>query len=72
MPDEDIPEGEKIVADISQVKALFYAQKDLIVSLFDNLSITHEHLNRAAANMSSLCESWSQTIFDQNLKFLTA
>ena len=56
MPDEDIPEGEKIVADISQVKVLTYAQKDLIVSLFDNLSIGHEHLSRAAANMSSLCK----------------
>ena len=56
MPDEDIPEGEKIVADVSQVKALTYDQKELIVSLFDNLSITHEHLGRAAANMSSLCK----------------
>ena len=31
MLDEDIPEGEKIVADVSQVKALTYTQKDLIV-----------------------------------------
>ena len=56
MPEEDIPEGEKIVADVSQVKPLTYDQKDLIVSLFDNLSIAHEHLGRAAANMSSLCK----------------
>ena len=41
MPEEDIPEGEKIVADVSQVKPLTYDQKDLIVSLFDNLSIAH-------------------------------
>ena len=56
IPDEDIPEGEKIVTDVSQVKALTYTQKDLIVSMFDNLSITYEHLGRAAANMSSLCK----------------
>ena len=56
MPEEDIPEGENIVADVSQVKALNYNQKDLIVSLFNNLSIAHEHIDRAAANMSSLCK----------------
>ena len=56
MPDEGIPEGEKIVADVSQVKALTYTQKDMKLSLFDNLSIAHEHLGRAAANMSSLCK----------------
>ena len=57
MPDEDIPEGEKVAADVSQIKPLTYNQKDLIVSLFDNLSIAHEHLGRAAANMSSLCKA---------------
>ena len=57
MPEEDIPEGEKVVADVSQIKPLTYNQKDLIVSLFDNLSIAHEHLGRAAANMSSLCKA---------------
>ena len=56
MPEEDIPEGEKIVADVSQVKVLTYDKKDMIVSLFDNLSIAHEYLGRAAANMSSLCK----------------
>ena len=56
MPEEDIPEGEKIAANVSQVKALTYEQKDLIVSLFDNLSIAPEHLGRAAANKSSLCK----------------
>ena len=49
-------EGGKIAVDISQVKALTYTQKDLIVLLFDNLSIIHDHLGRAAANMSSLCK----------------
>ena len=27
------------------------------MSLFDNLSIAHEHLSRVAANMSSLCKA---------------
>ena len=57
MPEEDIPEGEKVVADVSQIKPLTYHQKDLIVCLFDNLSIAHEHLSREAANMSSLCKA---------------
>ena len=56
MPEEDIPEGDRVVAVVCQVKALTYTQKDLIVSLFDNLSIAHWHLSRAAANMSSLCK----------------
>ena len=47
MPDEDIPEGEKVAADVSQIKPLTYNQKDLIVLLF----------GRAAANMSSLCKA---------------
>ena len=57
MPEEDISEGEKVVSDVSQIKPLTYDQKDLIVPLFNNLAIAHEHLGRAAANMSSLAKA---------------
>ena len=38
------------------IKLLNYEQKDMTVSLFDNLPIADDHLGRAAAMMSSLCK----------------
>ena len=38
---------------MSQIKPLNYNQNDIIVSLFDDLTITHEHLGRAASTMSN-------------------
>ena len=56
MPDEDVPEGAKVTVDISNIKPLTYDQKDMIVSLFDNISVVHEHFAHAAEMMSSLCK----------------
>ena len=56
MLDEVIPPGEKVAAEVSQVKPITYDQKDMLVSLFDDSSIAHERLSRAAGTMSSLCK----------------
>ena len=56
MPEEDIPISEKMAAEASNIKLLTYAQKDMIVSLFDDISVAHEHLAWAAGMMSSLCK----------------
>ena len=44
IPDEDILEGLQVVMDISNVKPLMFEQKDMIVSLFDDLAVAHEWL----------------------------
>ena len=44
MPEEDSPISEKMAAEASNIKPLMYAQKDMIVSLFDDISVAHEHL----------------------------
>ena len=44
MPKEDIPISEKMVAEALNIKPLTYAQKDMIVSLFDNISVANEYL----------------------------
>ena len=41
---------------MSQIKPITYDQKDMLVSLFNDLSMTHERLSRAAGMMSSLCK----------------
>ena len=56
MPDEEIPPGEKVAAEVSQIKPITYDQKDMLVLLFDDLSMAHERLSRAAGSMSSLCK----------------
>ena len=56
MPEEDIPPGEKVAAHILQIKPIMYDQKDMLVSLFDDLTIAHERLSRVAGTMSSLCK----------------
>ena len=53
---EDIPNSEKMAAEASNIKPLTYDQKDMIVSLFDDISVVHEHLAWAAGIMSSLCK----------------
>ena len=42
IPDEDIPEGLWVVMDVSSVKPLMFEQKDMIVSLFDDLAVAHD------------------------------
>lgn len=54
MLDEDAPPGERVVAEVSQVKPITYDQKDMLVSLFDDLSVVHDRLARAAGKMPSL------------------
>ena len=44
MPKEDIPISEKMVAEALNIKPLTHAQKDMIVSLFNDISVAHEHL----------------------------
>ena len=44
IPDEDIPEGLRVAMDVSNVKPLTFEQKDMIVSLFDDLAVAHEWL----------------------------
>ena len=56
MPIEDIPEGGKMVAETSNIKPLTYDQKDMIVSLFDDIAVAHEHLARVVGTISSLCK----------------
>ena len=56
MPDEEIPPGEKVAAEVSQVKPITYDQKDMLVSLFDNFIIAHKRLSKAAGTISSLCK----------------
>ena len=56
MPEEDIPISEKMAAEASNIKPLTHAQKDMIVSLFDDISVAHEHLAQVAGTMSSLCK----------------
>ena len=56
IPEEDIPEGGKFAAEVSHNCLFTYDQKDMIVSLFDDVSIAHEHLAPAAGTMSSLCK----------------
>ena len=45
-----------MVAEASSIKPLTYDQKDMIVSLFDNITVAHVHLARAAGTMSNLCK----------------
>ena len=59
MPEEDIPSGEKGAAEISQIKAITYDQKDMLVLLFDDLSVVHERLSRVAGTVLSLCKVMS-------------
>ena len=54
MPEEDIPISEKMAAEASNIWPLTYDQKDMIVSLFNDISVAYEHLARAAGMMSSL------------------
>ena len=56
MPKEDIPISEKMVAEALNLKPLMYAQKDMIVFLFNDISVAHEHLAWAAGTMSSFCK----------------
>ena len=56
MPVEDIPDSEKMAAEASNIKPLTYDQKDMIVSLFDDISVAHEHLAWAASTMLNLCK----------------
>ena len=56
MPDKEIPPGKKVAAEVSQIKQITYDQKDMLVSLFNDLSVAHERLSRAAGTMSSLCK----------------
>ena len=60
MPDEEIPPGEKVAAKVSQIKPITYDQKEMLVSLFDDLSMAHERLSRVASSMSSLCKVMTQ------------
>ena len=56
MPDEDILEGVKVTSDVFNIKPLTYDQNDMIISLFDDISVVHEHLACAAGTMSNLCK----------------
>ena len=42
--DEDMPEGLQVAMDVSNVKPLTFEQKDMIISLFDDLAVAHEWL----------------------------
>ena len=42
IPDEDIPEGLWVVMDISNVKPLTFEQKDMIISLFNDLAVAQD------------------------------
>ena len=42
IPDEDIPEGFHVAMDVSKMKPLTFEQKDMIVSLFNDLAVAHE------------------------------
>ena len=53
---EDILISEKTVAEASNIKPLMYNQKDMIISMFDDISVVHEHLAQAAGTMLSLCK----------------
>ena len=59
MPEEDIPPGERVAAEVSQIKPITHDQKDMLASLFDNLSVAHERLSRAVGTMSSMCKVMS-------------
>ena len=56
MPKQDIPNSGRMAAESSNIHLLMYDQKDMIVSLFDDISVTHKHLARAARTMSNLCK----------------
>ena len=56
MPEEEIPPGKRVAANISQIKPITHKQKDMLVSLFDDLTIMHERLGHVAGMMSSLCK----------------
>ena len=56
MPDEEIPPGEKVAAEVSKIKPITYDQKDMLVSLFNDLSVAHKRLSTAAGMMSLLCK----------------
>ena len=44
MPEEDIPISEQMAVEVLNIKPLTCTQKDMIVSLFDDISVAHEHL----------------------------
>ena len=56
MPVEDILISEKMADEASNIKPLTYNQKDMIISLFDDILVSHEHLAWAAGTMLSLCK----------------
>ena len=60
MPVEDILVSEKMVTEASKIKPLTYEQKDMIVSLFVDFSVEHEHLAWAAGTMLSHCKVLDQ------------
>ena len=44
MPEEDIPISKKMAVEASNIKPLMYMQKAMIVSLFNDILVAHEHL----------------------------
>ena len=56
MPDVEIPPREKIAVDVSNIKPIIHDQRDMLVSLFNDISIAHERLGQAMGTMSSLCK----------------
>ena len=53
MPEEDILDSRKMAAEALNIWLLTYDQKDMIVSLFDDILVAHKHLARASGTMSS-------------------
>ena len=51
-----MPISEKMATEALNIKPLMYMQKDMIVSLFNDISVAHKHLAQAAGMMSSLCK----------------
>ena len=54
MPEEDIPKGASIAANVQSTKPLSYDQKDLLVSLFNNLEVTRDKMAWVVGCLSSL------------------
>ena len=56
IPDIQIPPREQIAVDVLNIKPITHDQKDILISLFDDISIAHERLGQAAGTISSLCK----------------
>ena len=59
MPEEDIPEGKKVIASLEDIEYLTDKKRDNIRELFENMEVTHEFIACSCGLLGMMSQSFT-------------